>query len=199
MTVEDMADPRQREPPTSCSSRDAGHRLSGSARPRQKAAHHAVVPSPAACRANAPVVQRRSDGAGRGRTRRLNLPHDGQHVGGEGVRGLAVYRYALGPRFGQISGSPARRRGPFSALARRGSGRQSEPALSPAVPGACSFMTGTGAPSRQMPPSQTPTPLASCRLMVSRSPNRGRTRNGPCKRRASLGARCPPQICGGTG
>jgi hypothetical protein len=78
----------------------------GSARPRQQVAHRAVMPCPAARRANAPVVQRLGDGAERGRTRRLYLAHDGQHVGGKGVRGLTVCRYALCLCLGQIGPVP---------------------------------------------------------------------------------------------
>jgi hypothetical protein len=56
-----------------------------SARPRQQVTHRAVMPCPTARRPHAAVIQRRSDGTERGRTRRLNLARDRQQVGGEGV------------------------------------------------------------------------------------------------------------------
>ena len=88
-----------------------------SARPRQQIAHRAVVPSPAARRPHAPVIQRRGDGAERGRTRRLYLAHDGQHVGGEGVRCLPVGRYALGLCVGQVG--PVSQNGTLRLLLRQ--------------------------------------------------------------------------------
>jgi hypothetical protein len=62
--------------------------------------------SATAGRSHATLVQRRCDGAERGRARGLYLAHDGQHVGGEGVRGLPVCRNALGLRVGQIGPVP---------------------------------------------------------------------------------------------
>jgi hypothetical protein len=64
------------------------------------------MPSPAPRCAYAPVVQRVGDCPERGRTRRLNLAHDGQHVRGERVRCLSIYRYALGLCFGQVGPVP---------------------------------------------------------------------------------------------
>jgi hypothetical protein len=66
----------------------------------RKARERSVSPSaPAHCAPavmpSAAVIQRRSDGAERGRTRGLYLAHDRQHVGGEGVR--AGFRLAATP------------------------------------------------------------------------------------------------------
>ena len=61
------------------------------------------MPSPTARRAHASVIQRVGNGAKRGRTCRLYLAHNRQHVGGEGVCRLPIGRYALGLRVGQVS------------------------------------------------------------------------------------------------
>jgi hypothetical protein len=60
------------------------------------------MPSTAARCAHAPVIQRLSDSSKRGRPRRLYLTHDGQHVGGKGVRCLTVGSHALGLRIGKV-------------------------------------------------------------------------------------------------
>jgi hypothetical protein len=60
------------------------------------------VPLPAPCRAHASVVQRRGDGAGRERTRRLYLAHDRQDVGRERGSLGPVCCMAQGARLGEL-------------------------------------------------------------------------------------------------